>query len=542
MSLDEGRTRPTVPEVIDMESGIIIPVADIFSGKGATQHKQRMADETARIRGGKVRYHCPLCHSQLAIRAYADRSFYFRHPNDPSAKCPYRYDSKLTPDQINAMKYDGAKESMRHKKIKEMLEISLSADKYIAPNSVKPETTISSREGEWNTWRRPDIQAQLNGKLFAFEIQLSTTFLTVIAGRREFYLKNGGLLFWIFAEEFLNQEEMRFTERDVFYNNNSNLFYLTSDTVANSVKHHECHLMCRWEEPRIEDDIITTEWREKEIRLSELQLDFKGQRAFYFDYDQRLAALENELQNIQAQKEECARIEREAEEARLQAIQQEQQERQRAWVEKLESNPHLNPYLNNSPLEEGGLTSSKFAIEDIVAKQRQRVLKFEEKVLLEYAFSPPEQNTSENFGNYWIRAGLNPESEEIQRIIWKHYRAALAAHCPELKMALPSSLPREYRQLFNALYSLREGVVIGLDLENLRAVENLIFNSYKMFYRYFAFGIKAYRRDEELKSMVAGSTCNKHIKMYKANRNKTGYQQNHMISPLVLFLFPELDL
>lgn len=257
MSSEEGRTQPTVPEVIDMESGRITPVSEIFSGKNAAQHKQRMADETARIRGQKVRYHCPLCHSQLSIRAYSDRSFYFRHPNDPLAKCPYRYDSKLTPDQINAMKYDGAKESKRHKHIKEMLRISLSADISLIPGSVKLETTVSSRNGEWMTWRRPDVQAQLGEKLLAFEIQLSTTFLTVIAGRREFYLKKGGLLFWIFDEEFLNQEEMRFTERDVFYNNNSNLFYLTADTVTNSIKDGKCYLMCRWEQPRIANEEIT---------------------------------------------------------------------------------------------------------------------------------------------------------------------------------------------------------------------------------------------------------------------------------------------
>ncbi len=33
----------------------------------------------------------------------------------------------------------------------------------------------------------------------AFEIQLSTTFIRVIAERREFYLREGGLLVWLFA-------------------------------------------------------------------------------------------------------------------------------------------------------------------------------------------------------------------------------------------------------------------------------------------------------------------------------------------------------
>ena len=56
-------------------------------------------------------------------------------------------------------------------------------------------------EGRWTgafsgEWRRPDVRAVFEGIPVAFEIQLSTTYINVIAQRREFYRREGGLLFW----------------------------------------------------------------------------------------------------------------------------------------------------------------------------------------------------------------------------------------------------------------------------------------------------------------------------------------------------------
>lgn len=181
-----GSNHRTVPEVMDLESGKIFEVSEIFSRDTREHHQQRMADEVERIRGGSVRYSCPLCHAEVLMRAYADKSYYFRHPNDPLAECPYRYASKFTPEQINAIKYDGARESGRHRNIKKMLQASLEADVGVETGSVLIEKTIKAREGDWTTWRRPDVQARFSGLQITFEIQLSTTFLTVIAGRRDF--------------------------------------------------------------------------------------------------------------------------------------------------------------------------------------------------------------------------------------------------------------------------------------------------------------------------------------------------------------------
>lgn len=63
-------------------------------------------------------------------------------------------------------------------------------------SEVKVEAIIKGQDRV--TWRKPDVQAIYEGIPVAFEIQLSTTFLRVIAERRSFYQRNGGLLVWIF--------------------------------------------------------------------------------------------------------------------------------------------------------------------------------------------------------------------------------------------------------------------------------------------------------------------------------------------------------
>lgn len=502
-----------------------------------------MDDETARLRGGTTRYHCPLCLSPLSVRAFADRTFYFRHPNDPQAQCPYRHDHNLSADQINAMKYDGAKESARHRAIKAMLQTSLLADKTIPPESVHLETTVRAREGDWREWRRPDVQASWKDKLLALEIQLSTTFLTVIAGRREFYQRNGGLLLWIFDGELAKEGEMRFTERDVFYNNNSNLFYVTAETVIHSVQSGEFHLMCRWEEPVLHDRTIINEWREQEVTLSQLQPDYERQRLFFYDYDKALAERQLQLETIKAR-----------------ALEQRSKMHDVSHVNSVKQQPPMPLSKESEAIQFEGMnrlerlkillqTQARPPVADTAYVPRHVELErehwrkeeiFFRSVEREYGMPSPVQNTADQFGNFWIRAGLGKDAERHQAAVWHHYVHALWNACPSLVIEPPLRMPKDFRQILCALYSLREGGVIGWDFDNLRSVENLIFNSYRHYYRYFAFAIRAYGREEELRSLQPGSTCHRHIADYKANRKKSGYIQNRNFDPLVEFLFPEL--
>ena len=127
-------------------------------------------------------------------------------------------------DEIKSRKYNGAKESFLHREMKEWLVDSLHAS---------GKFTEIRQEKRWEglvtgAWRKPDVSARYGDLKLAFEVQLSTTFLDVIAERRSFYFKEGGLLFWVFAR--FDEDGRRLTLEDVFFNNNQNAFIASEST------------------------------------------------------------------------------------------------------------------------------------------------------------------------------------------------------------------------------------------------------------------------------------------------------------------------
>jgi competence CoiA-like predicted nuclease len=115
--------------------------------------------------------------------------------------------------------------------MKEIIAESLRCDPNFSDVKIEP----IWKGAEANQRRRPDVRACWRGTLpVAFEVQLSTTFLRVIAERRQFYLSEGGLLFWVFQRFDLG--DARLTQEDIFYNNNRNAFVASTDTLEASKK------------------------------------------------------------------------------------------------------------------------------------------------------------------------------------------------------------------------------------------------------------------------------------------------------------------
>ena len=128
--------------------------------------------------------------------------------------------------------------------------------------------------------------------MLIFEIQLSTTFLDVIAGRRDFYLAEDGLLFWIFAR--FDTDRLRMTDDDVFYNNNSNAFVIDAKTLEASTQDGAFQLECIWSVPHPNGG--TSGLHRKRVRFDELTLDASTQRGYYFDFDGARRALQERAQ------------------------------------------------------------------------------------------------------------------------------------------------------------------------------------------------------------------------------------------------------
>lgn len=272
---------PEIPAVVRIDGWAEFPVADIIGRDYAAVIQLRLALRSAIARGDPI-YACPRCSVPVYLVSREDtRRFYFKHLHE-DGNCPAVTRGALSEKEINALKYNAAKESPAHKRMKEIIEESIKCDARFSEPQL--EKTWKGADG---TWRRPDVQVSFGDQRIAFEVQLSTTFIRVIAERREFYLREGGMLIWLF--QHFTEHDTRLTQDDVFYNNNRNAFLANEETLAASRATGRLHLECCWSAPvRQNNEIVLTQHR-KIVSIDELTVDVERQRIFYFDFDQEMA-------------------------------------------------------------------------------------------------------------------------------------------------------------------------------------------------------------------------------------------------------------
>lgn len=276
---------PEIEEVLDLRSGALIPSHEAIG----TDYGKTMALRMA-LREGIARkepiFACPLCHIPVYMVSLKEtRKFFFRHELE-DGRCSLQTRGLLNEDQINALRYNGIKESQAHIRMKEIVAESLANDPRFSQVAIEA-TWVGLNHGGW---RKPDVRAVFNGMPIVFEIQLSTTFLRVIAERRSFYLREGGLLCWVFKS--FDGDRSRLTQEDIFYNNNRNVFLASEETLKASRKAGQLILDCRWAEPFTEDGQVKTRWNGRLAAFEELTVDLPGQRIFLFDFEQSAASLQ----------------------------------------------------------------------------------------------------------------------------------------------------------------------------------------------------------------------------------------------------------
>ena len=267
--------KPEVKEVLETETGRHLSVAEVMGTDYERLIQLRMSVRS-QMRKEDPLYRCSLCNVAVYIcRAKESFKFFFKHQHEDGS-CPAQTRGVLNQDEINARKYNGAKESKLHRRMKDWVCQCLLADGRFHEIEQEP-TWKGLLTGEL---RRPDIRAVYNGLPIAFEIQLSTTHLDVIAARRDFYQQEGGLLVWLFAE--FNTEHRRMTDDDVFYNNNLNAFVVTTKTVETSLEASEFNLECIWAVPMKGGG--HSGLHRRVVPFHELTLNPGAQQAYYFDY------------------------------------------------------------------------------------------------------------------------------------------------------------------------------------------------------------------------------------------------------------------
>lgn len=285
--------KPEIAEVLDTHSGSYLRAQDVIGADYAALVQLRTRAKAAHFKDQPL-YRCSTCLTPVFICARKDgQKFFFKHSHEDGS-CPAITRSALSQDEIDARKYNGVKESQAHLQMKDWLEACLKAN---------PRFSQVSKEARWagrltGEWRKPDVSAVYEGVRVAFEIQLTTTYLDVIVKRREFYLQEGGLIFWVFAS--FDNEHRRLTEDDVFYNNNQNAFIVNTGTVKDSLEQKRLMLECVWQVPTA--DGSHSALRRQRVAFDQLTLDQATQRAYFFDYEgaklQLSAARNNEVQAL----------------------------------------------------------------------------------------------------------------------------------------------------------------------------------------------------------------------------------------------------
>ncbi len=275
---------PEVSEVLDRSTGRYERHIDVIGDDWEKALQLRMEVQTTL--DVNPRFLCSECMTPVYLVSRAEgKKLFFRHTLE-DGRCSAVTRGLLSQEEINARKYNGVKESWLHLEMKRWIDECLRADGRFTDIVV---------EGRWTgestgAWRKPDVRAVFNGVRVAFEIQLSTTYINVIAQRREFYRQEGGLLFWVFAH--FNLGPRRLTQDDVFFNNNRNAFIVNARTRNASMEQKRFMLECVWAAPLADGD--ATPMQRETVPFDALTLDQETQRAYYFDFDGERAKLTRE--------------------------------------------------------------------------------------------------------------------------------------------------------------------------------------------------------------------------------------------------------
>lgn len=270
--------------------------------------KNHFFEERRKVEDGIKEYICGFCKHRLRIcggQGDKKQTLHFRHYKGDNKGCIYEDEKGLTKEEVLRIKYNGAKESKTHEDYKNfiaerllaMTNPKLSEDKVLVEKIYRDKSV--PRE-----WRKPDVLAKFPNKTIAFELQLSTTFLSVIAAREAFYQKQQIFILWIFDSFSSESEEQLFAQKDILVSNVYNVFVLDKEAIERSIQENTIYLKCYYvdfyiKNGKIVDDKMISQF----VSFSDLTFRDKDYKVFYIDAIEKRNQLEIELRKTQ--KAEC---------------------------------------------------------------------------------------------------------------------------------------------------------------------------------------------------------------------------------------------
>lgn len=297
----------TIETILNLTTGEQINVDDLFKDQHTNEGKifQLRTQIEKDLQNNSVELVCLYCKQPVAIRgrvsADQKKNFYFTHPYK-SADCVIKTQSRLSEEEVRCIKYNGEKESVLHDALKRLIAHYLTLDREI--NNVKVDEVYKDQAIS-NKWRKPDVLAdhQKIGRI-AIELQLSTTFLSVIVGRSLFYQQQGIYLIWVFPNFSLQSDLQKFTQKDVFYNNNNNVYVFDKNAQARSEQLGKLMLTCYYQDFYIDENKIKGHWQETVIGLEDIHF-INIEKFFYYDSEGDRKTLQKEIEQLEIDRKQA---------------------------------------------------------------------------------------------------------------------------------------------------------------------------------------------------------------------------------------------
>lgn len=273
----EDTTKRTIEEVYDLKDGVFIEAKEFFSRSESEIIAFRKHLEEA-IQLNQPRFVCSHCRQMVKISGKSTvkgKVSFFSHLHD-SDDCDIKTTTQLSKEEIEARKYGMVGESERHKRLKTFISTYL--ENCTDVSDVQVSKRIKS-DIPYLNWRCPDVTAQYKGKKLVFELQLSTTFLSVIVDRDIFYRLNNYFVIWVF--NFDNMENKltldNLLAKDIYYANKRNVFILDEEAMDKSKEENKLYFSVKW----LDDNNKFTEKRL--VTLDELSFDDNSCKPYYYD-------------------------------------------------------------------------------------------------------------------------------------------------------------------------------------------------------------------------------------------------------------------
>ena len=211
--------------------------------------------------------------------------------------------TSLTDSELQAISYNGVKESKKHKDYKATISNLLKSE--VEYENIQVEQTYREQfqTGLAKAWRRPDISFYSNthNMDIAIELVLDRVPLDVIVARDRFFKEQGATVLWLFL-----QDKNNFTRKDIFYNSNENLYVFDLESKITSRDQSKLFFKCFYTQYGIDDlgfqvQVVSSE-QSKLVSLNDLH--FNEKNLTYFDVQQSEIDAKNEADQIYKQRQQ----------------------------------------------------------------------------------------------------------------------------------------------------------------------------------------------------------------------------------------------